>query len=244
MTGPLSDTAMVLAAGLGTRMRPLTLAKPKPLQEIGGRTMLDLTLDKLVQAGVKRAVVNTCYLAEQIEEHVKSRHDLSIVISRETELLETGGAIAKIVPIFEGKAFFALNADLPWTDRGEPSLQLMRGRWDADIMDVLLLIMRTDRARGFVKDKGDFVVNEEGALKRKTHSEPRPYVFVSAQILKSEFFEHPPSKVFSNRLAWDSAEDKGRLYGIEHQGTCYHVGTVSDLEEANALLASGKGWGY
>ena len=116
MTRELSSTAMVLAAGLGTRMRPLTLTKPKPLYEVGDRTMLDHALDKLVAAGIKRAVVNTHYLAELIETHLQSRGDIEIIISREETVLDTGGGIVKALPYFAGKPFFALNADLPWMD--------------------------------------------------------------------------------------------------------------------------------
>jgi MurNAc alpha-1-phosphate uridylyltransferase len=242
MTHSFSPTAMVLAAGLGARMRPLTLTKPKPLQPIGGRPMLDITLDKLVAAGIKRAVVNTCYLAEQIEEHLKSRCDIEIIVSRENELLDTGGGIAKALPYFEGLPFFALNADLPFFDGDKPSLVHMRETWSPEIMDSLLLVMRTQHARGFSPD-GDFAMEKDGRLKRKGVPPPRPFVMISAQILTPALFAHSPAKVFSNNVIWDDAEVKGRLYGIEHQGTCFHVGTPEDLRHANELLASGRGWG-
>src|SRR5262249_36351155 len=129
----LSPTAMVLAAGLGERMRPLTLTKPKPLLEVGGRTMLDLALDKLVEFGTKRAVVNTFHLAEQIETHLKNRKDIEIIISRETELLNTGGGIKNALAHFGNQPFFALNADLPWT--GANSLKKMAEAWDPAKMD-------------------------------------------------------------------------------------------------------------
>jgi N-acetyl-alpha-D-muramate 1-phosphate uridylyltransferase len=241
MMQPFSNTAMVLAAGLGTRMKPLTLTKPKPLQTINGRTMLDGALDKLVAAGIKRAVVNTFYLAEQIEAHLKSRHDIEIIISHENELLDTGGGIAKALPYFEGQPFFSLNADLPWIDAKTPSLFLMRGQWNPEIMDALLLLMHTERARGFLS-KGDYLMEDDGRLRRKDLPPPRPFVMISAQILKPELFATPPSKFFSNNAIWDKAETQRRLYGIEHQGACYHVGTPDDLRIANELLESGKGW--
>ncbi len=242
MTGAISNTAMVLAAGLGTRMRPMTLTKPKPLQMVGGRTMLDHALDRLVAAEIERAVVNTFYLAEQIEEHLKTRKDIEIIISRETELLDTGGGIVNALPHFGGKPFFSLNADLPWMDTRTPALPRMRERWDADKMDALLLLMRTDKARGF-EPHGDFAMAPDGRVWRKGVNPPRPYVWISAQILTPELFVNPPTKKFSNNHVWDKAEARGRLFGVEHDGTCFHVGTPQDWEVANELLISGKGWG-
>ncbi len=241
MTQRFSSTAMVLAAGIGLRMRPLTLKTPKPLQRIKGRTMLDLALDKLVKAGIKRAVVNTHYLAEQIEAHLKSRRDIEIIISRENALLDTGGGIAKALPYFKGLPFFCLNSDLPWIDGDTPSLTRMSETWNPEIMDALLLVMRTDKARGF-PPTGDFEMEKDGKLKRNNVLPPRPYVMLSAQILKPELFANLSAKVFSNNVIWDAAEAKGRLFGVEHGGTCYHVGTPDDLRAANELLSSGKGW--
>jgi len=236
----VSHTVMILAAGLGTRMQPLTLEKPKPLLEVGGRTMLDHALDKLVAAGIKRAVVNTFYLAEQIEAHLSSRRDIEIVISRETELLDTGGGIKNALRHFDAP-FFVLNADLPWMDGTEPSLKNMTEAWNASTMDALLLLMPTSKARGF-EPKGDFVLEKDGRVWRKNAQPPRPYVWISAQILKPELFAKIPDKIFSNNKIWDDAEARGKLFGLEHTGTCYHVGTPQDLSKANELLTSGKGW--
>lgn len=236
----LSDTAMVLAAGYGIRMRPLTLTKPKPLFEVGGRTMLDLALDKLAAAGVTRAVVNTFYLAEQIETRLKQRRDIEIIISREIELLDTGGGIKNALRYFD-RPFFALNADLPWTDGKEPSLRRMAAKWDAARMDALLLLMPTAGARGFAS-KGDFFLEKDGRAHRHDLAPPYPYVMISAQILKPELFAVVPDKIFSNNKIWDAAEARGRLFGLAHDGSCYHVGTPDDLEKANAFLAGGQGW--
>ena len=233
---------MVLAAGLGTRMQPMTLTKPKPLQTVGGKTMLDHALDKLVGAGIRRAVVNTHYLAEQIEERLRSRADIEIIISREKQLLDTGGGITNVLPLFEEKPFFALNADLPWMDGTTPSMARMRNFWDADKMDALLLLMRTDEARGFDPTRGDFAMETDGRVWRKNLPSPRPFVWISAQILKPELFTAPPAPVFSNNYVWDLAETKNRLYGLEHDGACYHVGTPEDWRIANELLDSGEGW--
>ena len=242
MGNGFSSTAMVLAAGLGTRMRPLTLAKPKPLQIVGGRTMLDHALDKLVAIGIERVVVNSFYLADQIEEHLRARRDVEIIISREEELLDTGGGILKALPHFGGQPFFALNADLPWIDGDVPGLGLLRQVWNPDLMDALLLVMRAEKARGF-SAQGDFAMKGDGRLYRKDVAPPRPFVVISAQILKPELFAAPPARIFSNNWIWNEAEERGRLYGAEYSGTCYHVGTPEDLQRANALLASGQGWG-
>jgi MurNAc alpha-1-phosphate uridylyltransferase len=245
MIPPLSDTAMVLAAGLGTRMRPMTLTTPKPLQIVGGKTMLDDALNKLAGIGIRRAVVNTHYLAEQVEAHVRNRRDIEIIISRETELLDTGGAILRALPHFGGKPFFALNADLPWMDGAAPSalpsLARLRDAWHPDKMDALLLLMQTSKARGF-SAAGDFAMDASGKVWRKDVPPPRPYVLISAQILKPSLYDNPPGAIFSNNVVWNDAEARGRLYGVAHDGTCYHVGTPEDWRIANDLLASGKGW--
>ena len=238
----LSDTAMVLAAGLGTRMRPLTLTKPKPLQVVGGKTMLDHALDRLVEVGVRRAVVNTHYLAGQIHDHLATRRDLQIIISHEPDLLDTGGGIKNALGHFEGKPFYVLNADLPWMDAVPPSLQRMQDFWDAGRMDVLLLLMETRRARGFSPD-GDFMMEPDGRVWRVNVPKPRPYVLISAQITKPELYQPISEKAFSNNKIWNDVELKQKLYGVVHKGSCYHVGTPEDLEHANALLASGQGWG-
>jgi len=234
------DTAMVLAAGYGMRMRPLSLQRPKPLLEVGGRTMLDHALDKLVAIGIRRAVVNAFYLADQIEAHVTSRSDMEIIVMRETELLDTGGAIKNALRHFEAP-FFALNADLPWIDGGTPSLRRMRDAWDPGRMDVSLLLMATQKTRGF-DDKGDFALEKDGRVWRKDLPPPRPYVWISTQILKPALFEKIPDKIFSNNRVWDDAEARDKLFGVAHEGTCYHVGTPDDFATANALLASGEGW--
>ncbi|MDP9126812.1 MAG: nucleotidyltransferase family protein [Pseudomonadota bacterium] len=238
----ISNTAMVLAAGLGTRMRPLSVQTPKPLLKVGGRTMLDQALDKLVGAGIRRAVVNCFYLADQIEKHLSARHDIEIIISRESELLDTGGGIKNALHHFDGKPFFSLNADLPWIDGSTPSLLRMKSRWDAATMDVLLLLMPTGKARGF-SSRGDFARDQDGRVHRHDVPPPRPYVWISAQILNPELFETSSlPKAFSNNLVWDAAEARGRLYGLEHEGGCYHVGTPEDLANANALLTAGQTW--
>jgi MurNAc alpha-1-phosphate uridylyltransferase len=238
----LSDTAMILAAGLGTRMRPLTLTTPKPLLVVGGRTMLDHALDRLVKADIKRAVVNVFYLAEHIEEHLRQRTDIEIIISHEESLLDTGGGIKNALHHFGGKPFLAINADLPWIDATPPSLPAMMKTWNAALMDVLLLLMPTDKAYGF-SSRGDFIMERDGRLHRHDTHPPYPFVMTAAQIVNPAMYADIRENVFSNNVVWDLAESAQRLYGIEHRGTCYHVGTPEDLAKANNLLANGRGWG-
>jgi len=155
-------------------------------------------------------------------------------------LLDTGGGIKNALPHFDAP-FFALNADLPWMDGPAPSLRRMAETWNAEKMDALLLLMPTAKARGF-EPKGDFALEPDGRVWRKNHAPPRPYVWISAQIIKPELFATVPERIFSNNIIWNDAETRNRLFGLEHRGTCYHVGTPQDLARANELLAGGKGW--
>ncbi|MDD3289148.1 MAG: nucleotidyltransferase family protein [Alphaproteobacteria bacterium] len=232
----ISSTAMVLAAGYGMRMRPLTLETPKPLLKIGSRTMLDIAIDRLVEVGISRVVVNCFYLAEQIEAHLASRNDVEIIISRENELLDTGGGIKNAIEHFGGKPFFALNSDLPWFDVGKPSLQAMAETWNAEKMDALLLLMSASKAKGW-KSGGDFMLEKDGTAWRKDAPPQKSHVMLSAQIVKPELFIAEKETVFSNNKIWNKAESKKLLFGIEHKGSCHHVGTPEDLAEANRLFA-------
>lgn len=238
----LSTTAMVLAAGLGTRMRPLTLTTPKPLLKVGGRTMLDHALDRLKEQGISRVVVNSFYLADQIEAALAQRTDLDIVLSRETDLLDTGGGVLNVLCHFDDRPFFVLNADLPWLDQGPPALARMASFWDDSKMDALLLVMRRDRALGF-GERGDYNLDPDGRLHRLGQQPPFPYVMISAQIMHPKLYAGMADRVFSNSILWNKAEQAGRLYGLAHEGTCYHVGTPADWEDANQRLADGRGWG-
>jgi len=233
---------MVLAAGFGKRMQPLTLDVPKPLLEINGRAMIDIAIDHLVKAGVKRVVVNTHYLGWRIESHLASRRDVEILFSQESEILDTGGGMKNARRYFGDKPVFALGADMPWFDGGQPALDRMAAYWDPARMDVLLLLYPRDKARGF-GPAGDFVMEADGRLWRKEAPKPRPTVFISAQIVKPQLYDEIPDRVFSNNRIFDIAETRGRLYGLLHDGTCYHVGRPEDLAEANRLLATGEGWG-
>lgn len=238
----LSDTAMVLAAGFGKRMLPLTLNRPKPLLEIAGRTMLDHALDQLVAFGIQRVVVNAHYLADQIAAHLDARRDIDILLSREDKILDTGGGVKKARAHFGDKPFILLGGDMPIMDGAVPALARLAAAWDDESMDDLLLVQATHKARGFGPD-GDFVMEPDGTLWREGAPAPRPYVFLSAQIIRPQLYDAIPYDVFSNNIVFDRLEAHGRLHGLEHDGTCYHVGTPEDLAEANRLLATGKGWG-
>ncbi|MBI1273507.1 MAG: NTP transferase domain-containing protein [Alphaproteobacteria bacterium] len=241
----IPHTAMVLAAGIGTRMRPLTLATPKPLLRAGPRTMLDRAIDKLKAVGVVRVVVNISYLADQIEAHLAARHDIKIVLSREATPLETGGGIKHALAWLGEEPVFVVNADLPWEDpredRDAAALEKLVQAWDPAAMDVLLLVKEREKARGF-GTKGDFALFEDGRLARAGLPQPLPYVFISAMIVKPELYRTVQDKAFSNNVIFDAAETAGRLYGVVHEGGCYHIGTPEDLAEANRLLESGEGW--
>lgn len=238
----LSDTAMVLAAGFGKRMQPLTLETPKPLLEVGGRAMIDIALDHLVRAGIKRAVVNTHYLGWRIESHLAIRKDIEIVFSEENEILDTGGGIKYARKYFGDKPLFVLGGDMPLMDGAVPALTRLADFWDPAKMDALLLLYPTAKARGFGPD-GDFVFETNGQIWRKNATAPRPVVFISAMIVKPQLYDEIPDRIFSNNRIFDIAESRGRLSGLMHDGTCYHVGKPDDLIEANRLLLSGEGWG-
>lgn len=233
-------------------MRPNTRRLIKPLHKVDGKPMIAHVVDKLKAVGIERVVVNAFHLGDQVNDYFKGRTD--IIVSREDKMLDangkpfdkpldTGGGIVKVLHYFEGKPFFAINADLPWIDGPVPSLLRMQQAWDSAKMDALLLLMPTEKARGFDTTRGDFAMEADGRVWRKNLQPPRPYVFVAAQILDPGLFANPPGEAFSNNHVWNLAESNNRLYGIRHEGTCYHISTVKDWKEAKELLKSGKGWG-
>ncbi len=249
------QSAMVLAAGLGLRMRPLSLEKPKPLLEIGNQPMLDHVIDRLQEAGVKKLVINTHYRAEMIEAHLARRNaPLSpnrwkgeCILSHESALLDTGGGVKKALPHLGEDPVYVVNADLPWRDGEVPALKRLAAAFDPARMDALLLVapLSGPHLHGFDGAEGDFFMEGEGSLgrlRRAGTAPPRPFVFISAQIIKPRLFAGWDEDVFSTRLVWEKAEKQGRLFGLRHHGSCYHVGTPQDLAEANRLLRTGQGW--
>jgi MurNAc alpha-1-phosphate uridylyltransferase len=225
--------AMVLAAGLGMRMRPITLTLPKPLVPVAGRTMLDRVLDHLDHAGARRKVVNLHWLGETIRSHLDGRSD--IVFSAEPELLETGGGVARALPLLGAAPFFVCNADIIWTDSAEPALSRLARAFDPDRMDGLLLLTPTATAFGY-EGQGDFHLGGDGRLSRRKTGETTPLLFAGVQILHPRLFEDQPGGAFSLNLLYDRAIASDRLFGVVHDGGWYHIGTPPALAEAEALL--------
>lgn len=230
--------AMVLAAGKGLRLRPLTLSRPKPLVEVAGRTMLDGVLDRLAEAGVADTVVNAHHLGHMIEGHLQGRTSPRIHISREDVLLETGGGVKRALPLLGDRPFFVINGDVVWRDGKVPALRRLAEAWDGRIMDALLLLQSTASAVGY-EGPGDFVMDQLGRLRRRKEAEVVPFLFAGLQILSPGLFEDAPDGPFSLNLLYDRALAAGRLYGLRHDGTWYHVGTPEDLERVEAALAPG-----
>ncbi len=238
MAGPDAaiQYAMVLAAGLGLRMRPLTENLPKPLVELGGRTLLDHALDRLADSGVTNAVVNTHYLGHMIEAHLSGRTAPHITILTEDVLLETGGGIAHALPHLGDGPFFAVNADISWRDADRPALDRLEAAWRDGGMDALLLVQDTATAAGY-DARGDFFMSDTGALTRRGDADAAPYVFTGIQVLHPRLFADVPAGPFSLNLLFDRAIADGRIFGLAHDGEWFHVGTPRALAEAEDRLS-------
>ena len=228
--------AMVLAAGLGLRMRPITETIPKPLVTVAGRTMLDRALDHLDRAGVGRKVVNCHWLPEKIAAHLAGRAD--IVLSPEDQLLETGGGVAKALPLLGDGPFYVVNSDIIWTDGGaDGALARLAAVWDDARMDALLLLQPTATALGY-DGAGDFFLSADGVPSRRGARPAAPLLFSGVQILSPRLFAGAPSGKFSLNVLYDRALAAGRLFGLVHDGRWYHVGTPQALPLVErALLA-------
>ncbi len=231
-------TAMVLAAGLGERMRPLTLRMPKPLVPLAGKTLLDHVLDRLASAGVKTAIVNVHYLPDQLEAHVQGREGKppEIVISDERGvLLNTGGGVVKALHLLGPGPFFINNADSVWSEGAAPALKRMLRKWDKERMDSLLLLAPLTTSIGY-GGKGDFAMTPDGRLTRRGEGEVVPFAFAGVSLCDASLFEDAPQSPFSLNLLWDRAFAKGRLYGMRLDGRWMHVGTPEALAEAETLF--------
>ena len=227
-------SAMVLAAGLGTRLRPVTDHLPKPLVEIGGRTLLDHALDRLAAAGVERAVVNLHYKGELIAERLAQRREPCIEFSREEALLETGGGVKRALPLLD-EAFFVLNGDILWLDGFTPTLRRLVEAFDPKKMDAVLLLQRAITAIGY-DGRGDYFLDPLGNPRRRTEREVAPYIFAGVQILHRRLFTGVDDPVFSLKRLYDRAEDAGRLAAIVHDGEWFHVGTPEGLDATRARI--------
>lgn len=230
------DSAMVLAAGLGTRMRPITDAIPKPLVEVAGSTLLDHALDALEAGGVTKAVVNVHYLADQIENHVRQRTTPAITLSDERQvLLDSGGGVKKAMATVRQGSFFILNADSFWVDAGSSTIAAMREAWNEDRMDMLLLVASPDQATGF-DGRGDFFMDEKSRLTRRGTAEAAPWIYAGAIIAKADLFQGIEEDVFSLNRLFDQAIAGGRLAGFPLDGLWLHVGTPSAIAEAERAI--------
>jgi MurNAc alpha-1-phosphate uridylyltransferase len=220
--------AMVLAAGLGKRMRPLTDTIPKPMVEVAGRTLIDHVLDRFASVGVRDIVVNLHHLRAKLEAHLATRRDLRITLSPEHELLETGGGVTRALPLLGDAAFFAANADVLWYDGATPALARLAEMWDEDKMDALLLLQRTVTAHGY-EGQGDYFLDPMGRARRRRGQAVAPYVFAGVQILHPRLFEDAPEGAFSLNRLYDRAEEAERLFGVAHDGLWFHVGTPDSI---------------
>lgn len=233
MTEITIDHAMVLAAGLGKRMRPLTESRPKPLVELAGRTLLDRALDHLAAAGVADIVVNTHYRGDMIAAHLNGRP--GIVLSPEETLLETGGGIVQALPQLGEGPFYVVNSDSVWSNGHVPALRRLAAHWDDSCMDALLLLYPTVACSG-VQDRGDFHMEPDGKLRRRGEGEVAAFVFTGVQILHPRLFEGAPDGPFSLNLLYDRAQEAERLFGVRHDGEWFHVGSPDELSATAALF--------
>lgn len=235
--------AMLLAAGLGTRMRPLTETVPKPLVPVGGRTMLDHALDRLEEAGIGEAVVNVHWLADQVVRHLNARRAQGrgpqVTVSDETAgLLDSGGGVAKALPLLGPGPFLVLNADILWQEGLVPALPRLLAHFDVGTMDALLLLAPTVSATGY-DGPGDFLMDPDGVLRRRPENQMAPFVFTGVQILSPALFEGFGPAPFSLNRIYDRAAEAGRLKGLRLDGRLLHVGTIDSIAEAEAALAQG-----
>jgi MurNAc alpha-1-phosphate uridylyltransferase len=231
-------TAMVLAAGFGERMRPLTLRMPKPLVPLAGRPLLDHVLDRLAAAGVTTAIVNVHYLPEQIEAHLAARRGKlpeTRVSDERGVLLDTGGGAKKALPLLGRGPFFIHNADSVWTEGAVPALTRMLRKWNPATMDCLLLLAPTATSVGYAA-KGDFSMDADGRLARRGTNEVVPFAFAGVSLCDVRLFKDAPEGRFSLNLLWDRALAKGKLYGVRLDGRWMHVGTPDALAEAETLF--------
>jgi len=234
---PPLDTAMVFAAGLGTRMRPITDRIPKPLVTIGGKTMLDHMLDRLADGGVSRAIVNVHHLPDQIETHLQPRKRPEIIISDEREkLLDQGGGIRKVLPLIGGADFFICNTDAVWLEGPQSTIAAMRQAWRPDDMDVLLLVAATSGAVG-VDWPGDFHMAPDGRLMKRGERDVSAFVYAGVGIIKASLFEDAKDEVFRLAPYFFRAAEAGRLYGLRLNGLWLHVGTPEAIEAAERAYA-------
>lgn len=227
-------TAMILAAGRGERMRPLTDTVPKPLIAVAGRSMIERSLDRLFAFGVRNIVVNVHYLGQQIADRIGDR----VRIVHEDRLLDTGGSVLNALPLLGDEPFFVLNGDGLWRDPGHSFLTRLHSMWDPERMDAILLLHHLHRMVGREpKDRGDYFFEPAGRISHRGVAALAPYVFASASICSPRLFRDSPAAPFSLVRLWHRAEAEGRLHGLINDGEWFHVGTPQALAEAERVLA-------
>jgi MurNAc alpha-1-phosphate uridylyltransferase len=228
---------MILAAGLGTRMRPLTNTVPKPLVKVRGKALIDHVIDRLVAVKVELVIVNLHYHADLLKAHLAKRRDVEIRTSDETDrILGTGGGVFNVLPLFEGEPFFVHNADSIWVEGYGRAFEKMIGRWNPETMDALLLAASLVNAIGY-EGPGDFLMDSEGRLSRLPEQRLSPFAYPGVQIVHPRLFIGAKPGAFSINPLWDRAIEEGRLYGMRLDGVWMHVGTPEALAQSEAYLA-------
>lgn len=236
-TKPVS--AMVLAAGLGVRMRPLTDNMPKPLVSVAGKPLLDHVLDRLAEVSVTTAVVNVHYLPDQIIQHVKDRTAPRVIVSDERDVvLGTGGGVVKALPLLGDAPFYHLNADTMWIDGVQSNLLRLAEAFDPARMDILLLMAPTSHSIGY-SGCGDYAMLTDGSLRKRKEHQVVPFVYAGAAIMSPAIFKDAPGGEFSLTRTFDAANEQERLFGLRLDGLWMHVGTPDAVQAAEeALLTS------
>ncbi|MBV1917543.1 MAG: nucleotidyltransferase family protein [Sphingomonadaceae bacterium] len=239
MSGLVSDTAMVLSAGLGKRMRPLTTSRPKPLVQVAGKALIDHSLDQLASAGIAKALVNVHYLADALEAHLANRTaGPEITVSDERALLlETGGGMAKALPSLPDP-FFCLNSDNIWLDGPRDVFAELSSAWDPQRMDALLLVVPHSRAQNY-RGSGDFHLDPAGRITRRRSSRIAPFIFTGIQLVSRRLLRDAPEGPFSTNVLWQRAIEEERLYGISHNGLWFEVGEPGAIAPTEARLSHG-----
>ncbi|MBO6948798.1 MAG: nucleotidyltransferase family protein [Rhodospirillales bacterium] len=238
MTVDIPKTAMVLSAGYGKRMRPLTDDTPKPMLALNGKPLIGHVMDRLAATGVERAVVNLHYLGDQIRDYLDSEDRLDVIFTEEPELLETGGGVKNALgPLTElgTHPFYVVNSDAFWLDGYEDTLMRLAREWRDDLMDGLLLLQGTVESHGY-SGPGDFVADPDGKLARRPEMEVAPWLFAGVQILHPRIFDDSPDGKWSLNVVFDKAIETDRLYGVVHDGEWFHIGTPEGLKEADDFL--------
>lgn len=230
--------AMILAAGRGERMMPLTETTPKPLLPINGQCALDLALERILEAGIESVVVNAAYLGQMIADHVQAVGDPRIKISHEDEPLETGGGVVKARPLLGDDPFYVINGDTVWFDGMKCPLVRLAEGWDPERMDILLLLASTARSSGY-GGLGDFTMDQNGRLLRREEGIVAPYAYMGLSIINPAILDGAPEGRFSLNWAYDRAIERERLFGLLHDGLWYHISTPADLDFARSRVANG-----